>query len=109
MVMWIAFILFIASILVIGYISSRKVSSLEDYMVGGRKLGPVAIICTQIATWVGAGSLVGYIGTGYGYGVVTIGYTAAAGIAALLIGMLWASWLRKKGFVTMPDWMGYIY
>src|SRR5699024_2315973 len=30
-------------------------------------------------------------------------------IAALLIAFFWAGWLRKKGFVTMPDWMGYIY
>lgn len=109
MLMWGAFLGFIAVTLWVGYKATHQVGSAEDFMVAGRSLGPVSIICTQIATWVGAGSLVGFIGTGYKYGVSTIAYCFAAGIAALTIAYMWAGWLRKKGFITMPDWMCYIY
>ncbi|HCP14267.1 MAG TPA: hypothetical protein DIT32_00530 [Peptococcaceae bacterium] len=109
MLNWTFFIGFILLTAWVGHKASKEVVSAEDFMVAGGKLGPVAISCTMIATWLGTGSLIGFVGTGYNYGITVVSYTAAATLAALTIRYLWCEWLRNKGFVTMPDWMGYIY
>lgn len=109
MLNWTFFIGFILVTAWVGHKASKAIVNAEDYMVAGRSLGPIAISCTMIATWLGTGSLIGFVGTGYNYGITVVSYTAASTLAALCIRYLWCEWLRKKGFVTMPDWMGYIY
>jgi len=109
MVNWIFFIGFIVVTAAVGHKASKAIVSAEDYMVAGRTLGPLAVSCTMIATWLGTGSLIGFVGTGYNFGITVVSYTAASTLAALTICFVFAKWLRKKGFVTMPDWMGYIY
>lgn len=109
MLNWTFFIGFILVSAWVGWRATEEIESAEDFMVAGRKLGTFSIACTMIATWLGTGSLIGFVGVGYRYGITVVAYTVAAGIAALTIGYFWAKWLREKGFVTMPDWMGYIY
>lgn len=109
MLNWAFFIGFILVTAWVGWRATEEVETAEDYMVAGRKLGPIAISCTQIATWLGTGSLIGFVGVGYKYGITVVSYTAAASLAALTILYFWAKWLREKGFITMPDWMAYIY
>lgn len=106
---WIFFIAFIGVTAVVGINASRKIETAEDYMVANRSLGPLAIACTMIATWLGTGSLIGFVGTGWSFGITVVSYCLASTIAALTIRALWCKWLRDKGFTTMPDWMAYIY
>ena len=46
-------------LLVIGYLTSRKVRNMEDYAVAGRSLGYPALLGTLIGTTIGAGSTMG--------------------------------------------------
>ncbi len=56
---WVSFIVFIYLLIMlfIGWYSSKKIQSNEDFMVAGRRLGPVLMAGTLAATEIGGGSL----------------------------------------------------
>ena len=82
---WIFFIAFILVTAWVGTMASKKVVSSDDFISAGGTLGPLAISCTLIATWLGTGSLIGFVGTGYAYGSTVVAFTAGSAVAAFLI------------------------
>lgn len=45
--------------LILGVVYSKKISSSEDFILAGKSLGPVVLMGTLLATWVGSGSVTG--------------------------------------------------
>jgi SSS family solute:Na+ symporter len=45
--------------LLLGMYYSKKISSSEDFILAGKSLGPVVLMGTLLATWVGSGSVTG--------------------------------------------------
>lgn len=43
----------------LGFVYSKKVESNEDFILAGKSLGPVVLMGTLLATWVGSGSVTG--------------------------------------------------
>lgn len=93
----------------IGRYASARVKNMDDYVVASGKLGPIAIICTQIATWCGAGCLIGHVANGYLNGVSVIASIFSCGLGALIASLLFSKWLRKQKWRTMSDWACNIY
>ena len=63
---WVFFVgigLYFALMMVVGYLASRRVKTLEDYLVADRKLPFYLAMPTIVATWFGAGSCLGVCGT----------------------------------------------
>ena len=52
-------IIYLLVMLAIGYYSSKKITSNEDFMVAGRNLGPLLLAGTLSATEIGGGSSLG--------------------------------------------------
>lgn len=59
-------VIYLLAMLAIGYYSSKKISSNEDFMVAGRNLGPFLMAGTLAATEIGGGSSLGVVEKAYG-------------------------------------------
>ena len=105
MINWAVFIAFILVTAIVGHLASKKVVSSDDFISAGGSLGPLAISCTLIATWLGTGSLIGFVGTGYAYGTTVVAYTAGSCVAAFTIMFCFSKWTKKKNIATIPQWL----
>lgn len=106
---WIYFLGFIVVTALVGMRASKKIVTSDDYISASGTLGPLAISCTLIATWLGTGSLIGFVGTGYTYGVTVVAFTAGSALSALVICLVFSRWTKQKNIATIPQWLDYIY
>lgn len=106
---WIYFIGFIIVTALVGHRASKEIVSSDDYISAGGNLGPLAVSCTLIATWLGTGSLIGFVGTGYSFGITVIAFTAGSALSALVICLVFSRWTKKMNIATIPQWLDYIY
>jgi Na+/proline symporter len=88
----------------IGAVVARRLRSESDYLVAGRSLGWGLGTFTIFATWFGAETVVGAAGTVYEDGVGAasaepFGY----GLCLLLMGLLFAAPLWRRGLTTLAD------
>lgn len=81
---------------------SFRVKDQKDFMVGGRDVSTFLMITTLIATWTGAGSLIGGAGLAYRQGYSELWMSVGAWIAILLIYKL-AGKVRHIAEYTLPD------
>ena len=98
----VAFVVYIAVMIFIGWYSSRGKSEGTDYLTGGRGLNLLMIFGTIGATMIGTGSSMGAISNGFrsGWGGSTYGLGCC--LALVLIGLLFSG-LREKNFITMSE------
>ena len=68
----IVFIVYFAIIIATSIIGAKKVESMEDFAVGGNKMGLILGIGTSIATWLSVASVMGVPGNIYSRGVCAI-------------------------------------
>jgi solute:Na+ symporter, SSS family len=100
-------IVYVGLQLALGVWVSRRVSSQQDYLLGGRSLGLVLCGASMFATWFGAETCVGAAGEVYQHGLGAIsadpfGY----GVCLILFGLFIAAELRRRGYTTLADLFG---
>ena len=86
----------------ISFYVSKKNDTEEDWLVGGRSLPMYVVAFTQYATAVGGGVLVAHVGIGYAWGLSVFWYELFV-VAGMLIIAIFANWLRKGRFSTIPE------
>lgn len=102
--------IYMAAMLVVGYVSSRKINNLADYLVAGRRLPYGLAVATLVATWFGAGSCMGASGTVYTDGILgVVSDPFAAGLALILAGLFYVGFLRRMKLLTVTDIFGVYY
>ena len=90
--------------LYIGWASSKRIKSNSDFMVAGRRLGPILMAGTLTATEIGGGSSLGVVQNGMsGYGLTSAWYIIAIGIAFIIMSFL-APMFRKTEIKTVPEY-----
>lgn len=62
---WIIIILYLVAMLGIGFFAKGKIQTMDDFILGGKRFGKVALIGTIVATMVGSGMTMGAVGTAY--------------------------------------------
>ena len=68
-------VIYLLAMLFIGWYSSTKITSNTDFMVAGRRLGPLLMAGTLAATEIGGGSSLGVVQNGMsGYGLSAAWY-----------------------------------
>jgi SSS family solute:Na+ symporter len=90
--------------ILVGFLSSRRVGTMEDYLIAGRRLPFFLAVPTIVATWFGAGSCMGVSGTVYSqgfYGVLADPFGCA--LALIIAGLFFAIPLRRLGVLTISD------
>ena len=86
----------------ISFYVGKKNDTEEDWLVGGRSLPMYVVAFTQYATAVGGGVLVAHVGIGYAWGLSVFWYELFV-VAGMLIIAIFANWLRRGRFSTIPE------
>ncbi len=101
-------LIYLVLMIVVGVVSSRYMNTLDDYVLGGRRLGPWVAAISERASGESAWFLLGLPGAAYG-----LGFTEYWSVIGIACGIL-ASWtfiampLRREtarlGALTLPDY-----
>ncbi len=93
----------------LGLISIKMVKSLSDYLMGGRKLGPLLVAGGIVGGFVGGTVTIGTAQMAYRYGISGIWFTLGAGAACLQLFLFLARPLREKEVDTVSQFLALTY
>lgn len=107
---WIALLCYLVATVYIGYIAYKRSVTLEDFYLGGRKIGPWALAFTYVATWNSAVTYIGFPGMAYKFGMAMVASGVLSAIFAGFGGwMLLANKLKHQaqylGALTVPEFI----
>ena len=95
---------YVVLVLLIGYLSGRKVKNVQDFLVAGRRLPMWMATATLLATWFGAGSSMGVAATVYSGGIRDVlADPFGASVSLILAGIFLVGILRKMNHMTVTD------
>jgi len=99
----VSIIIYLCILVFIGWIVSKKIKTFEDYFLAGRNLGLAVTTATCLATWAGAGVVMGF--TGYlfegGYSMLWIGIPTSIGVYTFAF--LLSRKISNLRLFTLPD------
>lgn len=99
-----AVLAFVAVQIAIGWWISRRIVSEDDYLLAGRRMGPLLATGTIFATWFGAETCVGSAGQVFEGGVsIRSSEPFGYGLCLVLMGLVLARPLWKRRLVTLAD------
>src|SRR5688500_1806813 len=88
----------------IGVAMSRRVVTEDDYLVAGRRMGPLLVGGSVFATWFGAETVLGGAGSAHENGVsITSTEPFAYGLCIILSGLVFAAPLWRRHLTTLAD------
>ncbi|CAN1721303.1 Sodium:solute symporter [Hyphomicrobium sp. 1Nfss2.1] len=88
----------------VGVWVSRRVNSESDYILAGRRLGPVLVAFSVFATWFGAEAIVATSAEVFDKGISgALVDPLAYGLAVIAAGFLYAAMLWRQGVTTFAD------
>ncbi|MQA12358.1 MAG: sodium:solute symporter family protein [Pseudonocardiaceae bacterium] len=105
-VILIAVCAYLIVMLAVGIWAGRKVKNNDDFMLAGQRLGRLILTGTLLATWTGAGTIIGRANFSYTYGpLASIFYSMGAPIGILIIYFFLAKRIRQYSKYTVPQIM----
>ena len=81
-------VLYLAAMLAFGWWGKSRTRNTSDYLVAGRRLGPLLYTGTMAAVVLGGASTVGGVGLGYRFGISGMWLVVAIGVGVLLLSLL---------------------
>lgn len=97
-------IVYLLVMLLIGYLSSKRIESNTDFVVAGRRLGPILMAGTLAATEIGGGSSLGVVQQGMeSHGLSAAWYIITMGFAFVILTFL-APKFRAAMVKTVPEY-----
>lgn len=100
---------YLVGMLAFGWWGKTRTRNESDYLVAGRRLGPLFYTGTMAAVVLGGASTVGGVGLGYQYGISGMWLVVAIGAGVLLISVLFASKLQKLKIYTVSQMLSLRY
>lgn len=110
----ISIVVYLAVVVLIGFIFSRRTKNVGDFYLGGRKLGPLVTAMSAEASDMSSWLLMGLPGVAYLCGIADAGWTAI-GLAAgtylnwLIVAKKLRNYSAKIGAITIPDYFAVRY
>ena len=95
--------------IVIGAISAKRVTGLDEFHLAGRRVTYVMLTSTLCATIVGASATVGMAGLGFKEGLTGAWWMLSGTIGLLVLAVFFAQKIRAKGCYTLPELIGTFY
>lgn len=100
---WLVILLYLGSMLVIGYRSMKKVKTDDDFVLAGRNVGNVYITLSLFASFTGLSGLFGTPQYVSQYGIAGWWWWATFPVGVFIMGMTMAKLLRRRMHTTLPD------
>lgn len=92
-----------------GYWGLRRTRDAEDYLVAGRRLGPMMFTGTLSAVVLGGASTIGAVGLGYQYGISGMWLVFMIGLGVIALGVLMSTRLSRLGLFTVAEMLEHRY
>lgn len=86
-----------------GYWGVRRARSAEDYLVAGRRLGPLTYLGTLSAVVLGGASTIGSVSLGYQFGISGLWLVFMIGLGIIALGFLLSTRLANLGVYTVSE------
>jgi len=80
-------IVYLVAMITFGFWGLRRTKDVADYLVAGRKLGPIFFSATLVTVVIGGASTVGGVGLGYEFGISGMWMVAAIGIGVIVLSL----------------------
>lgn len=100
---------YFAAMIGAGYWGLKKADSAEDYLVAGRRLGPLMFVGTLSAVVLGGASTIGSVSLGYQYGISGMWLVFMIGLGIIALGILLSTRLARLGVFTVSEMLGLRY
>ena len=78
-------VIYLVGMIAFGFWGKRKATTQSDFLVAGRRLGPMLYSGTMAAIVLGGASTIGGVGLGYEYGISGMWLVVAIGVGILLV------------------------
>jgi SSS family solute:Na+ symporter len=95
--------IYMAAMIGIGWYSKRRATNEADFLVAGRRLGPVLYAGTMGALVMGGGATVGGIGLGYQFGISGMWLAFSLGFGVLMVSLTIASLVNRLKVYTVAQ------
>ncbi len=107
-------IVYMIVLVFIGLVSSRKLGGVEDFYIGGRKVGPWVTALSFVAAYFSAVLIIGGGAFGYKYGMSTIWIGAVnvligCTLCWIVLGPRIRRYTKRLGTMTIPGFLGESY
>jgi SSS family solute:Na+ symporter len=96
-------IVYLVSMIAFGFWGKRRATTQSDFLVAGRRLGPMLYSGTMAAIVLGGASTIGGVGLGYEYGLSGMWLVVAIGTGILALSLLFAGRIQRLGVYTVSQ------
>lgn len=96
-------VLYLLLMLIIGYVTSKKITSVESFFVADKSLGFVVSLGTFVATFVSSSSIIGTTGWNYDMGWKSLWAIGGTMVSVIIGSLFLMGKLREYGENTIPD------
>lgn len=96
-------IVYLAAMIAFGFWGKKKSATKSDFLVAGRRLGPLLYSGTMAAIVLGGASTIGGVGLGYQYGISGMWLVTAIGVGILALSLLFAGRIQRLKVYTVSE------
>ena len=100
---------YLAILIAIGLLTSRKIKSSKSYFLADRSLGVFALTATITATVVGGSATIATAKLIYLNGLPSLWLDIGAALGLILLGLTLSKMVRKTGLFTLPEIIGKLF
>src|SRR5919204_5541338 len=93
--------LYLAAMIAFGFWGKSRATTQSDFLVAGRRLGPMLYSGTMAAIVLGGASTIGGVGLGYKFGISGMWLVVAIGTGILVLSLLFAGRVQRLGVYTV--------
>ncbi|GAA5128695.1 sodium:solute symporter family protein [Pseudonocardia adelaidensis] len=94
---------YLVAMIAFGFWGKRRARTEADFLVAGRRLGPLLYAGTMSALVLGGASTIGGVGLGYEYGLSGMWLVVAIGAGVLLLSLLFAGRVQRLRVYTVSQ------
>ena len=100
-------LLYFAGMILLGLYAQKKQRNVDDYYVGGRKMGAFKLGALWMAGWIGGSAVIGTTSNGYSMGITSVWYVAAIAGGCIIFALVMAKPIKRISSVlnniTFPE------
>lgn len=98
---------YLGFMLYLGFYVSKKQKNMEDFYLGGKRIGTFSMMCLWLSSWVGGASIIGTAANAYSMGITAFWYVGAMCFGFAIFGLTFTKLIKKVGdkfsHITYPD------
>ena len=95
--------LYLIGMVAFGFWGKRRATTQSDFLVAGRRLGPMLYSGTMAAIVLGGASTIGGVGLGYEYGISGMWLVVSIGVGILALSLLFAGRIQRLRVYTVSQ------